>query len=88
MDCEVKTIKVIYTTNIHFFSLISHTHKHAHSTQFLEKKRYLCALSLLSDYTMSYIFISPMLWYICRELNEIVTYLDSDLVITFKYIKI
>ena len=70
---------------MHTISIISKT-----KNKFLEKKRYFCALSFLRDYTMSYTFISPILWYlyyIYQELNKIVTYLDSDLVIIFQYTK-
>ena len=71
---------------MHTIPIISKT-----KNKFLEKKRYFCVLSFLRDYTMSYTLISPILWYlyyICQELNKIVTYLDSDLVIIFQYTKI
>lgn len=52
---------------MHLIPIISKT-----KNEFLEKKRYFCALSFLRDYTMSYTFIFPMLWYlyyVCQELN-------------------
>lgn len=87
----------LYNKNTFFFSYFTLTNMHPipimskTKNEFLEKKRYFCALSFLRDYTMSYTFISPMLWYlyyVCQELNKTVTYLDSDLVIIFQYTKI
>ena len=97
MDCDTKT-KVIYTTQRLFLSHTSHTHTHTTPTVSKTKNKFLergekdisVPYHFLGDCTMLYIFpCSGTFTAICQELNKILTYLDSDIiVIIVQYIQI